>query len=155
MLNILKKSLLPLMLASTSAFAQPPSCPNVHVWYSLTNDSSANWAVQVSRLYENNIAFIDELCLPIILDNKVTIKPAETRYLGMVVQSAKGFYATYAFMGVNVGNPSSMNTMIPKGVPACTFVVAPFGPGQMDRVDWKTNNADCYANNLGTEMHFK
>ncbi len=143
------------LCVTSSVHAQTPTCPNVHVWYTLNNDSGSSWAIQVAGLYENNISFVDENCAPINLDNKVIIIPGLARYFGMKVNSDTGFYATYSFMGVKVPNSSSVNAQIPKGVPACAFVVAPYGPGQMDRVDWKTNNADCYAQNLGTELHFK
>lgn len=153
----MKHFLLPLLgfTFSFAANAQTPTCDNVHVWYSLSNDSQSNWAVQIARLYENNISFVDENCVELDLNQKMTIAPAQMRYAGMKVNVAKGFYATYAFTGVNIGNSTGDTLQIPKGVATCAFFVAPYAPGQMDRVDWKTNNADCYANNFGTEMHFK
>ncbi len=142
-------------LFSLTAHAEPQNCPGVHVWYSLANESQSKWAVQVARIYENNISFVDENCSDLNLDNKLELSPSETRYVGMKVNAEKGFYATYSFMGVNLGSNGRGALQIPKGVASCAFFVAPYAPGQMDRVDWKTNNADCYANNYGTEMHFK
>ena len=154
----MKRFLFPCMFASVSLSAyaaQTPTCADVHVWYSLANDSQANWSVQIARLYENNISFLDENCTELDLNQKIVISPAQTRYVGMKVDVEKGFTATYSFMGVNTGTSSNGNLQIPKGVATCAFLVAPYAPGQMDRVDWRMNNADCYSNNLGTEMHFK
>lgn len=154
----MRRFLLPLLSTtfSVAAYAQAPTCSNVHVWYSLANDSQSNWAVQIARLYENNISFVDETCTELDINQKITLSPTQTRYIGMVVDVEKGFYATYSFMGVNTGSTATGgNLQIPKGIATCAFFVAPYAPGQMDRVDWKMNNADCYANNYGTEMHFK
>ena len=98
---------------------------------------------------------MDENCADINLDEKFVLSASQTRSVGMKVNVEKGFYATYSFMGVQTENNLSENLQAPKGIASCAFFVAPYAPGQMDRVDWKINNADCYANNYGTEMHFK
>lgn len=144
-----------LSAASSAAFAQVPSCPNVHVWYALNNASSTIWFVQVARLYENNISFVDESCTELDLNQKIELMASSTRYVGMKIDKETGFNATYSFMGVRGRNPSPGKFGIPKGTAACAFIVAPYGPGQMDRVDWKTNNADCYATQYGTSLYFQ
>jgi hypothetical protein len=136
------------------ANAQAPQCYSVHVWYSLTNDSKDNWAVQIARLYENNISFVDENCQPIDINQKLLLSPNQTIKVGMTVETEKGFYATYSFMGVNLGNNFSGAVKLPQGVGACSFLIAPYAPGQMHRLDWKLNNADCYSTDYGTNMHF-
>ncbi|KAB8033763.1 hypothetical protein [Fluviispira multicolorata] len=152
----MKKSLLLLSSAlfSMSAFAQNPSCqPKVHVWYSLKNDSQSEWFVQLSRLYENNISFVDANCQPIDINQKLSLQANELKKLGMVVNMAKGFNSTYAFMGVR--NDPQPNPMLSKGRVSCIFIVAPYGPGQMDRYDIKANNSDCQSTDYGTKLYFK
>lgn len=149
-----KYALLPLTLLAfvVDTQAQPPACQDVHVWYSIVNDARVNWSVQIARLYENNISFVDEACSDLDITHKFDLSPSQTRYLGMKVNVEKGFSAAYSFMGVaSAANPNAGS----RGRPACLFAIAPYGPGQMNRIDWKINNADCIANNYGTDMHFK
>jgi hypothetical protein len=148
------KSFVLVSCLSLTAMAQSPQCSGVHVWYSLANDSNSNWSIQISRLYENNISFVDENCTPLNLSEKLNLNPKETRHVGMTVTEAKGFDATYSFMGVQSAT-SQGQLLLPKSVSACVFLVAPYAPAQMDRLDWRLNNADCYSDHYGTEMHFK
>ncbi|WP_186643869.1 hypothetical protein [Fluviispira vulneris] len=140
---------------SLNAFAQNPQCnPKVHVWYTLQNDSQTEWLVQISRLYENNISFVDSSCAPIDnINQKISLQPHEVKKVGMVVNVSKGFNSTYSFMGVR--NDAQPNPMLSKGRVSCIFIVAPYGPGQMDRYDIRSNNADCYSTNYGMNLYFK
>ena len=140
-------------LTAFSAYAATPNCPDVHVWYTMTNDSTDPWSVQISRLYENNISFVDENCADVDLSSKIALAPSTTKQVGMKVDKETGFFSTYSFMGVK--NTSGLTAQIPRGIAACAFLVAPYGPGQMDRLDWQMNNSNCYSTQYGTEMHFQ
>lgn len=136
-----------------------PSCQingnlkRVHVWYTINNkDNKYNWFLQISRVYENNIIFVDESCNPVDLNQKIEIPINTTRKFGMIVTEAKSFNSIYSFTGVR--NDEEL-IKVPNRKKTCIFVVAPYGPGQMDRVDWKLNNADCFSDNFGTEINFK
>jgi hypothetical protein len=126
----------------------------VHVWYSLNSkDTKYNWDIQISRLYENNVGFVDETCALLSLDRKIVLQPNTTKKVGMVVFTEKNFASTYAFMGVRKDEALAQPPPVRKY--ACIFVVAPYGPRAMDRMDWKMNSSDCSATDYGTVMNFK
>lgn len=126
----------------------------VHVWYSLKNqDTKYEWDIQISRLYEDNIGFVDENCNLLSWNKKITLQPNTARKVGMVVFVEKNFSSTYAFMGVRKDETLAQPPPVRKY--ACIFVVAPYGPRAMDRMDWKMNSSDCFATDYGTEMFFK
>lgn len=132
-----------------------PKCDGVHVWYSLINDSKTDWSIQISQIYENNISFVDEQCQKLDFSKKIDLSPNQLRYVGMRVDTPKGFSATYSFFGVQTGPNSGTVFTVPRQIPACGFFVAPYAPAQMDRMDWNLNNGDCYSQGYGTEMHFR
>lgn len=126
----------------------------VHVWYSLASeDTKYNWDVQISKMYENNIGFVDENCIMFNENAKITLLPNSVKKVGMIVLEEKNFSSIYAFTGVRKDSALIQSPPVRKN--SCIFVIAPYGPGQMDRMDWKMNNADCSARNYGTEIVFK
>ncbi|WGL59609.1 hypothetical protein QEJ31_13845 [Pigmentibacter sp. JX0631] len=143
-------------------FAQGnPSCQinvngelkRVHVWYTFSNlDAKYAWFMQVANIYENNIGFVDENCHFIDPKQKIEIPVNALKKIGMVVLEEKSFQSIYSFIGVR--NDDAIK-IVPNKKTACLFVVAPYGPGQMDRTDWKLNNSDCFATDYGTKIYFK
>ncbi|WP_186647126.1 hypothetical protein [Fluviispira vulneris] len=132
---------------------QEPNCPSVHVWYTLNNkDLNYSWFVQISRLYEDNVNFLDESCNQIDINNKFEILPNRTRKVGMEVTIEKSFNSIYSFTAVR--NDGAL-TRVPNHKYACIFVISAYGPGQLNRMDWRQNNADCVASNLGTQYDLK
>ncbi|APJ03571.1 hypothetical protein [Silvanigrella aquatica] len=125
----------------------------IHVWYSLNNlDHINSWKVQVARLYENNIDFYDETCNKIKLSDAIEVLPNSTKKVGMLVRVARSFNSIYSFTGVS---QDENLVQVPNNKKACVFVVAPYGPRQMDRMDWRLNNGDCYSTNYGLDLYFK
>lgn len=125
----------------------------VHVWYSFTNlDAKYPWFMQISTIFENNLGFVDENCQFLNTSQKLEISPNSVKKVGMVVLEDKSFQSMYSFLGVR--NDEAL-WKVPNRKMACLFVVAPYGPGQMDRVDWKFNNADCSATDYGTKIYFR
>lgn len=150
------------ILFATQAFSQGnPTCQvnvngnlkRVHVWYSFTNlDTKYSWLMQISNIFENNIGFVDENCHMLDVTQKLELPSNSGKKIGMVVLEEKSFQSIYSFIGVR--NDEAIK-IVPNKKTACLFVVAPYGPGQMDRTDWKLNNSDCYATDYGTKIYFK
>ncbi len=133
------------------ALAENPTCPGVKIWYHFINDSQSQWIIQVSHIFDNTISFVDEGCAEWNPNHQMILTPSQNRAIGMKVNLEKSDFAAYSFMGVNVRKDIAEQ----KDFPACSFFVAPYAEGKMDRLDWKLNNADCYSKNYGLEMHFK
>ncbi len=125
----------------------------VHVWYTFSNaDQKYSWYLQVSKIFENNIAFVDENCNIFEPEQKIELAVSSSRKVGMAVLEEKTFNSIYSFIGIR--NDENLR-IVPNKKTACLFVIAPYGPGQMDRTDWKLNNADCFATDYGTKIYFK
>ena len=137
----------------TNEIPQYPNCASVHVWYTLNNkDPKYSWYIQISRLFENNINFLDENCNKINMNKKIEIPSNHTRIVGMEVTTPKSFNTIYSFTGVR--NDEAL-PLVPNNKYACIYVISAYGPGQLNRMDWKLNNADCVSSNLGTQIDFK
>ncbi|KAB8029110.1 hypothetical protein [Fluviispira multicolorata] len=133
--------------------AQEPNCSSVHVWYTLNNkDMKYSWYIQISRLFEDNINFLDESCNRIDINNKIEIPPNRTRKVGMEVTTEKSFNSIYSFTAVR--NDEAL-ARVPNYKYACIFVISAYGPGQLNRMDWRLNNADCVSSYLGTQYDLK
>lgn len=126
--------------------------PKVHVWYTLKNLSELPWNIQIAQLYENNISFVDSDCSPLQINKKISLAPQEVKKVGMIVQVRKGFSAIYSFTGVReevFPETSSKDRMY------CLFIIAPYGPKQMNKHSLNINNADCFVTDYGTNFTFK
>ena len=125
----------------------------VHVWYTFSNtDQKYSWYLQIAKVFENNIAFVDENCNFLDTDQKIELSMNSSKKVGMAVLEEKAFNSIYSFIGIR--NDENLR-IVPNKKTACLFVIAPYGPGQMDRTDWKLNNADCVATDYGTKIQFK
>lgn len=125
----------------------------IHVWYTLNNlDTQNSWFVQIARLYGNNISFYDETCKRVYLSNAIELPANSTKKVGLLILESKAFSSMYAFTGVS--NDAELYS-IPNNKKACVFAIAPYGPRQMDRIDWRLNNADCYSDNYSMTVNFK
>ncbi len=110
------------------------------------------WFIQISRLYEDNVNFLDESCNQIDINNKFEIPPNRTRKVGMEVTTEKSFNSIYSFTAVR--NDGAL-ALVPNHKYACIFVISAYGPGQLNRMDWRQNNADCVVSNLCTHYDLK